>query len=153
MRVCRLIILLCYRQPFQRLYCLFAPVWTVEAGCAPPVSPLPLTPFSFPREPHRANSFFIGSPSSRSNLFTERAVATPSLCFAVDDLPVDSSTFAFSHYPSESMRRFEKWRDTDADPTEAEDAQSVVGTPVSANGEGFREFITEVDGFSPGADT
>jgi hypothetical protein len=51
------------------------------------------------------------------------------------------------------MRRFEKWRDTDADPTEAEDAQSVVGTPVSANGEGFREFITEVDGFSPGADT
>jgi hypothetical protein len=50
------------------------------------------------------------------------------------------------------MRRFEKWRDTDTDQTEADNAQSIVGTPVSANGEGFREFMSEVDGFSPGAD-
>lgn len=50
------------------------------------------------------------------------------------------------------MKQFEKWRDTDADPTEADDAQSVVGTPISANGQGFREFMSEVDGFSPGAD-
>lgn len=50
------------------------------------------------------------------------------------------------------MRRFEKWRDADVDPTEAENPQSIVETPVSANGEGFREYMNEVDGFSPGAD-
>jgi len=50
------------------------------------------------------------------------------------------------------MKRFEKWRDSEVDPTEADNAQSIVGTPVSTNGEDFRDFMNGVDGFSPEAD-
>jgi hypothetical protein len=50
------------------------------------------------------------------------------------------------------MKRFEKWRDPDADPTKATDIHSTDGTPIGARGEDLREFLSEVDGFEPEAE-
>ena len=49
------------------------------------------------------------------------------------------------------MKQFEKWRNSDTDPTEADDARSTIGTPVGAEGEDFREFMSNIDGFDHGA--
>ena len=50
------------------------------------------------------------------------------------------------------MKRFKKWRNSGTDPTEADDAQSTIGTPVGAEGEDLREFMSDVDGFDHSAD-
>lgn len=50
------------------------------------------------------------------------------------------------------MKLFEKWRSTKSDPLRTVNSHSTKGTPLSARGEDFREFMSEVDGFEPGAE-
>lgn len=49
------------------------------------------------------------------------------------------------------MKRFERWRDSNGSSVGTVDDHSTEGTPLGAQGENFREFMMDVDGFEPGA--